>query len=259
MGVALPRDLFWYHSIELGGGLVTPGVYDLRDKWHHYHFPADFQGQRMLDIGAATGFFSFRFAQSGAEVVATELGDIGGLDRFPGQDLEIVAQKAAKYAQGYVLEPPAVWDAHTLHHLMLEGPFFYCQQVLGLTLERVFSRIYDLSPDTVGRFDWVFIGDVLLHTLRPLEALSAAASVCEGTLVIAQELTALGGDTPLLVYTGGSELDDDESAWWMPNLAWMKQLLHKLGFRTVEVKAVFEDVYLPVGQVLTRTVIHAKR
>ncbi len=258
-GIAPPRDYFWYHSIDLGSGVCTPGVYDLRDKWHHYHFPDTLHGKRILDVGAATGFFSFEFAKMGGEVMAVELSSLDELDSFPGQDREVLAQKAAKYMMGYVVEPPKNWDTESLYHPFLAGPFDYCQQVLGLSVPRVFKSIYALSPESEGFFDWVFVGDVLLHTLRPLEALSAAASVCRDTLVIAQQLTPIGGDTPLLIYTGGQDPADDESAWWMPNLAWFEHLLHKVGFRKVVVKSSFEDTYIPVGQPITRTVIHATR
>jgi tRNA (mo5U34)-methyltransferase len=69
------NGLTWVHSIDLGGGLVTPG------KWGP-HNPKlveavrglDFRGMRVLDIGCWDGLFSFEAEKLGAaEVYATDL------------------------------------------------------------------------------------------------------------------------------------------------------------------------------------------
>ena len=38
-GLGDVRDLLWYHTIDLGDGLVTPGNFDLRDSLDGYGFP----------------------------------------------------------------------------------------------------------------------------------------------------------------------------------------------------------------------------
>lgn len=35
----------WYHTINLGNGIVTPGMYDHRPHLHHYGLPADLHGK----------------------------------------------------------------------------------------------------------------------------------------------------------------------------------------------------------------------
>src|SRR5437016_1143518 len=35
------RDYYWYHTIDLGQGLVTPGDYDYRNLLSTYRFPDD--------------------------------------------------------------------------------------------------------------------------------------------------------------------------------------------------------------------------
>ena len=50
---------FWYHTIDLGDGLVTPGCYDYRETVKDFHFPSDLRGKKVLDVGSATGFFAF--------------------------------------------------------------------------------------------------------------------------------------------------------------------------------------------------------
>src|SRR5215472_7385425 len=79
---------YWYHTIDLGDSLITPGLYDYRETISSFPFPADMTGIRVLDVGPATGFFSFEFERRGASVVALELPSLRDLDRFPGQSVE---------------------------------------------------------------------------------------------------------------------------------------------------------------------------
>ena len=56
--------------------------------------------------------------------------------------------------------------------------FEIARELLGssATLEQV--SVYDLSPETVGEFDVVVCGSLLLHLRDPLRALNAIRSVC---------------------------------------------------------------------------------
>ena len=54
--------LKWHHSIDLGGGLVTPGGKSLSlctDEAGLIFDRVDLSGRTVLDIGAWNGFFSF--------------------------------------------------------------------------------------------------------------------------------------------------------------------------------------------------------
>lgn len=66
--------LTWYHTIDLGNGIVASGIYDNRPLSYHYGFPESLVGKTVLDIGTASGFFAFEFEKRGAsKVVATDL------------------------------------------------------------------------------------------------------------------------------------------------------------------------------------------
>lgn len=74
--VAELQSLGWYHSIELPGGDVIPGlqtVGQLRTRLKQFPIPEDLSGKRVLDIGAWDGWFSFEMERRGASVVATDL------------------------------------------------------------------------------------------------------------------------------------------------------------------------------------------
>ncbi len=48
---------FWYHRIELPGGIVTPGQAPFSPR--SYGVADDLSGNRVLDIGAWDGYWSF--------------------------------------------------------------------------------------------------------------------------------------------------------------------------------------------------------
>ncbi|MCW5970430.1 MAG: DUF1698 domain-containing protein [Blastocatellales bacterium] len=65
----------WWHSIDLGGGLVTEGVHaldELKDNYERFGLPADLTGRSVIDIGCWDGFYSFESARRGARVVAVD-------------------------------------------------------------------------------------------------------------------------------------------------------------------------------------------
>src|ERR671931_229568 len=65
--------LRWYHTIDLGGGVVTAGVDDTPQRLARLNLPESLSGQTVLDIGAWDGFFSFECERRGAaRVVAAD-------------------------------------------------------------------------------------------------------------------------------------------------------------------------------------------
>jgi len=63
----------WFHSMELGHGLVTKGVINVGRSLRQYQLPKDLTGKTFLDIGAWDGAFSFEAERRGASrVLATD-------------------------------------------------------------------------------------------------------------------------------------------------------------------------------------------
>jgi tRNA (mo5U34)-methyltransferase len=74
--IAAARDrvaaMDWYHSMDLGHGIRTQGVYDPLTIIDRYQLP-DLHGKSVLDIGAFNGFWSFEAERRGAaRVVASD-------------------------------------------------------------------------------------------------------------------------------------------------------------------------------------------
>src|SRR5215831_10985883 len=66
--------LHWFHRIDLGNGIITPGQdIDGETKIEFNKIPTDLRGKTVLDIGAWDGLFSFEAERRGAaRVLATD-------------------------------------------------------------------------------------------------------------------------------------------------------------------------------------------
>jgi tRNA (mo5U34)-methyltransferase len=203
------QDASWYHTIELPGGTVTPGEYDLRPTLERIPFPPSLEGARCLDVGTRDGFWAFAMEQRGArEVVAIDLDDHERLD-FP--------------------EPrPDLSDAVTAELAARRQAFAIAHEALGSSVERLNLSVYDLDPGEVGQFDFVFLGTLLLHLRDPIGALMAVRRVLRGTLLlnepIAPALRLPRGPAATLLTLPGAPF------WWLPNREGLQQYLRRAGY-----------------------------
>ena len=270
LGLADAGRYYWYHTLDLGDGLITPGLYDYRDPLPAFDFPEDMRGMTVLDVGSATGFFAFEFERRGARVVSVELPSLRDLDRFPGQNVEDSLRKIEAMIYPDTLFPEAHFPENAaprhserdLYWYLLEGPFRFCRQRLGSRVERCYCTVYDLTLERTGvreGFDLVFLGDVLIHTLYPLKALAALAPLCRGSLVFAGVLPEGPQEPPAMVYVGGSDPHYDEVAWWHPNLSCLIQMLRKLGFAQVQQQGFHRGLVRPAGYTFERVVLRARK
>jgi hypothetical protein len=93
---AAVRAIEWYHTIDLGDGLVPPGAFDHRPFMQHYAIPQRLDGLRVLDVATFDGYWAFEFERRGAaEVVALDIEKLGDADlppavrfRLPVDELE---------------------------------------------------------------------------------------------------------------------------------------------------------------------------
>ena len=103
-------------------------------------------------------------------------------------------------------------------------------------VEQRFGNVYDLSPETTGRFDLVFCGSMLLHVSDPLRALYAIRSVTRESAIIA---TAIHRDRfgrrPRAIFAGQA----DNQVFWIPNMAALASWCLAAGFARCEPGATF--------------------
>lgn len=199
------RELIWYHTVELPGGVVTPGIFDHRSYLPFYGLPADMRGKTVLDVGAASGFFSFELERRGARVTATDLPTWKSHDFSAHYTPELGAEKADQY---------------------LHEPFLFARHALGSRAERILTGIYDLSPDATGTFDLVFCGSVLIHVSDPATALRRLQSVTREAAIIATVVHPADTPDPLALFTGHLRGD----TWWVPTRAAFEAMVASAGF-----------------------------
>ncbi len=203
----------WYHGMELPGGIVTPGDYDLQDTARRIPLPRSLTGKRCLDVGTRDGFWAFEMERRGAaEVVAIDLDDPEELD-FPEPRPELA---------------PATRESLERR----ESAFHIAHRALGSNVERRDLSVYDLSPAEAGRFDFAFIGTLLLHLRNPVDALAAIRRVLkpEGRLLsndaVSLPLTLLRPRTP----SAEIVMQSPRPYWWVPNAGGRRQLVRAAGY-----------------------------
>jgi tRNA (mo5U34)-methyltransferase len=196
----------WYHRIELAPGLVTPGVNDSPGVLRLLNLPADCTGMRALDIGTFDGYFAFELERRGADVTA--------IDNLPPH----------------------------------RSGFGIVKEFLHSNVEHQVANVYDLNPEQFGQFDLILFLGVLYHLRNPMLALDRIREISVGRLWVESFVidmaypTAEGRSEPLaevapkltndrlMQFYPRSELNNDFSNWWGPNLACLRAMLEACNF-----------------------------
>jgi tRNA (mo5U34)-methyltransferase len=222
---AVASHASWYHRIELGHGIVTPGCHDsqlARTRLEQIGLPERCDGKRALDVGARDGFFSFELERRGARVVAVD------------------------YA------PPEITG------------FAVASSILGSHVEYHTENVYKLDPERHGRFDLVLFLGVIYHLRNPLAALDALRSVCnEGAdLFVESQLATDAVATraaPLWRFYPRDSLFGDASNKWAPNLNGLRAAVEEAQFRVVSIEAHRDRGLLHARAVFDEKLEHARR
>src|SRR3954451_20817404 len=209
------RGLEWYHTIELGQGVVTEGVYDLRPYVQRYGLPERMDGLRALDIGTFDGFWAFEMERRGAEVVAIDVED----DRY-------FDWPASRRPKQFTLRKQG-------------AGFELAHEALGSSVERRICSVYDATPERLGTFDLVFCGSVLIHLRDQVLALERIAALCDGAFI---SVEAYDRWLSLLPFAAARyrALRESSVVFWEPNLRAWREMLMTAGFRAVEQRDRFD-------------------
>jgi tRNA (mo5U34)-methyltransferase len=231
----------WFHTIDLGRGVVTPGRDESARKLGWIRLPGSLSGLSVLDVGAWDGFFSFECERRGAaRVVALD----GPAWREPAWGPGGYGTKAG---------------------------FELARRALGSRVEDVELDLDEISEESAGRFDVVLFLGVLYHLKHPWPVLERVASVCDGLLILETHADLLDLRRPAMALYPGDEIAGDASNWWGPNVAALRAMLREEGFSRVEVvhreplpyrfaRAAYRRVRGPRFRAQQgRVVIHARR
>lgn len=193
------KKIKWWHRIDLGDGVVTPGGTDSFAKLAYVALPEHLDGLRVLDLGAWDGWWSFLCERRGAkEVVAA---DTWGFDTgIRGFNL------ARKALDSKVL--PWKVDVH------------------------------NLSPVNMGTFDLVICLGALHHFKNPILALERLHSMCSGKLILETHLDLVDQNNrqPMCRFYDDEQPKPygDPTCLWGPNYACVEAWLSHAGFTDVK-------------------------
>ncbi|MFL5845924.1 MAG: class I SAM-dependent methyltransferase [Solirubrobacteraceae bacterium] len=199
----------WYHTLDLGDGVITKGWFDLRDHVASYGLPERMDGLRVLDIGTWDGFWAFEMERRGAEVVALDVDHEADYDWPPRR--RPAELKALDRGAGFRL----------------------AKEALGSRAERVVCNIYEATPERLGgTFDLVFCGAVLLHLRDQLLALERLAGLCRGRFVFADEYDRASSLLPFSVSRYRADRDS-AVVFWLPSRRTWRRMAWTAGFEDV--------------------------
>jgi tRNA (mo5U34)-methyltransferase len=226
---ARASELDWYHTIELAPGVVTNGHFDTRPTVAKVPLPASLSGMRCLDVGTWDGFWAFEMERRGAaSVIAIDIEDPQRWDWPPQAEFGPAADLRLQYLREFKSG---------------SASFALAKQALNSKVERVDCSIYDLDPEVHGKFDFVFLGSLLLHLRDPIRALDRVRGVCGGEAVFAESIELIS--SLVRPRTATARLEGmDQSWWWQPNAAGFRRMVRSAGFEILEQTGIY---FLPIG------------
>ena len=214
---ALKREVAaiqWWHTIDLGHGVVTPGVDPSAARLPQIQIPLDLTNKTVLDCGAWDGFFSFEAERRGA--------------------LRVLATDSFCWGKGG-------WGT--------KAGFELARRTLGSRVEDLDIDPTELAPEKIGTFDLVLFLGVLYHMRHPLLALERVASVTGGQLILQTQVDLLAVTRPAIAFYENHECNNDPTNWCGPNPAAVMAMLRTVGFRDVRIvdKSFPDDI--PISSV----------
>jgi tRNA (mo5U34)-methyltransferase len=226
---------FWWHSIDLGEGIVTKGHKTpsvLQAELKCQQLP-DLRGKTVLDIGAWDGFFSFEAERRGARRVMA-------LDHYVWSlDFSILFPNfAACQARGEVApQPRDVPGAWRPGELPGKRGFEVARAALDSRVEPWVGDYMEIDLAELGTFDVVFYLGVLYHMENPLQALKRVAALTDELAVIETAAVLFPGyeHVACCEFYESDELNQDVSNWWAPNQKALEGLCRAAGFSRVNV------------------------
>jgi hypothetical protein len=112
----------------------------------------------------------------------------------------------------------------------LHQPFEIAGEALGSKVRKEYINIHDISPRTIGVYDLVFCGSLLLHLTDPIKALWNIAKVTREKAIIATVVTEEEAERPIALMVGHQRGD----AWWIPTRACLELMAVSAGFVGIE-------------------------
>lgn len=207
--------------IDFPDGSSTDGHIDYRKEPVRLNLDAiDLHGDRILDIAANDGFWSFWAEKRNAsEVLAIDIDDI------------------ENYDWGYKKT-----DFSKYLPLDRSENFYKIKKILNSKVERKKISVYDLDVKEIGIFDLIFVYGLIYHLRHPLLAIDKVRTVCDSTMIIRTNVINYGANIPLSVFYE-DDVFNGPTNWNGANISCILHWLKNAGFEHLFIEKKNINIY----------------
>jgi tRNA (mo5U34)-methyltransferase len=217
----------WYHSIDLGNGVVTPGA--SQTMIEEGQLPP-VRGKSVLDIGAWDGYYSFLAERLGASRVVALDHYVWGVDLHARNAYWEECRASGTF-------PDQTRDLSDFWRPDLPGrrPFDLAAAALSSKVEPRLADFATADLADLGVFDVVFYLGVLYHMKEPLTCLERLRSMVGEVAVIETQAVHIQHQEheQLLQFYPGGDLSGDFGNWYVPSISALHSMCRAAGFSSV--------------------------
>jgi SAM-dependent methyltransferase len=199
------KKLWWYHSIDLGNGVVTPGqaVFqrNLEIVLPLLH-GVDVTNRSCLDVGTMDGKIAFELERRGGKVVATDL-----IDRDTVRFIRRHLQSSIQYLP-------------------------------GISIDVITDRLLELYPE---RFEVVTCAGVLYHIYSPLHAIISLRRLLRPGGVLLLESGGVPERGVSMSFNDRGRFYDDPTTFWLPTAGGIQYMLRFACFQPLQAACFVES------------------
>lgn len=213
--VDLEKMLF-YQSIDLPKHGHIKGCWDHRSSMDVYLAHTNFENTTALDVGPASGFWSFEMERRGATVSALELGSNDHWDAVP-----------------HLGKPTIELDKQlALNVERTKNAFIFSREALESKVNLVNGTIYNVDK-VITSVEIALMGNVLQHFRDPFLAIETVSRVVTKRIIISETLWV--GDQQFLDQAGlrlipRFENPEVNHSWWQVSPPLIGEILKILGY-----------------------------
>jgi tRNA (mo5U34)-methyltransferase len=196
----------WFHTIDLGDGLITPGAKTALAAGAEsdaVFSPLCLSGKSVLDIGAWNGYYTLEAARRGAAPILSIDSPTWLSPSYKGKEtFDFVMERCGVPAQSLVVD------------------------------------VQTMEPEEIGEWDVVLFLGVFYHLMDPITALERVSRVTKEVLVVETLLDFQNVLRPVMTFygTGGAQTfrPGTPTRRWAPNRPLVEALLRTFGFARVD-------------------------
>jgi len=216
------EECYFYHTMDVPGHGTIEGEWDLRGSIDRYLGHFNFDGKRVLDVGAASGILSFHIEKQGAEVVSFDLSEDYDWDIVPFAENNVDAELSDRRK----------------HLRKINNGYWLCHEAFNSNAKMVHGLVYNI-PDSIGQLDVAVFGSILLHLRDPFLALENGARLAREAVIVSDispysKLSSRFKRNPKFMPRSGKPEGIKDGWFRLPPLL-VKEYLGILGFKNCSI------------------------